>query len=132
MLDLDFVLQQKVKPPPLLTYWLRHFLQKREGRMICADNNFPPQQMLSIFLQAVYHAKKLLFRNAIASFGICKGATHIADHTKLCVLLLLEDGARAVSEASVSRTYCPSSRGGTRMGADMSHSFTAWKAVSHS
>jgi len=82
VLDVDFILQQKVKPPPLLTYWLRSFLQKRKGCVICADDDFSSQQMLSVglLLQAINYAKKFLSCDAIASFGVrlCSGFTNFA------------------------------------------------------
>jgi len=93
VLDVDFIFRQKVKPPPLLTYWFRRFLQKREGCVICADDNFPSQQMLTILLQAVNYAKKFFPGNAIASFSTRESATRITYYTKLSVLFLLKNGA---------------------------------------
>jgi len=63
--------------------------------MICADDDFSSQQMLTLLLQAIYHAKKFLSRDAIASFGICEDATRIAYYAKLSILFLLEDGTQS-------------------------------------
>jgi len=127
--DLNVILQQKVKPSFLLAYRPTRFLQKREGCVVCADDDFSSYQMLAVLLQAIYYAKKFLSRDAIASFGIRERASRITYYVKLSVL---PAPRVALSEASMSRTYCPSSHGGTKMGADMSHSFKAVKASLHS
>jgi len=48
--NFDEILGHQIEPTTLLTDWFRRVLQERKGSMIRADDDFSPQQMLTILL----------------------------------------------------------------------------------
>ena len=90
---------------PFLANRFWRFDEEVKGGMVYVDDYEPSQQMLSILLQPIPHAKQLLVHDAVTPFHIRQSATGISDDMPLIVLLLLEYGtkrhARGVSVDNV-------------------------------